>query len=434
MKEQERIPTTKVQRASKFISTGAKVGGNYIKHYSKKLFDPSLSKDELNQDNANDIYESLSKLKGSALKVAQMLSMDKNLLPQAYQDKFSMAQYSAPPLSYPLVQRTFQKSFGKNPNQIFDSFSMKAVNAASIGQVHQAELDGKKLAVKIQYPGVAESVKSDLKMVKPMAATLLNINTHELGEYMQEVEEKLLEETDYVLELNRSIKLSEASKQIQNIVFPTYYPQYSSDKILVMDWVEGLPLREYLKLNPDQENRNKIGQALWDFYNFQMHTLRQVHADPHPGNFIITKENKLCIIDFGCVKEIPEDFYEKYFLLLSKEIVADDAKLDELFFQLGFLSDQDTEKEIVFFKSLFMQMINLLGKPFFTDVFDFSDEKYFREIFETGDKFSRMKEVRNSKSARGPRHALYINRTFFGLYNILHELGAKVNTAIPMYK
>src|SRR5687768_17531080 len=95
--EQNHIPTSKVQRASKFIGTGAKVGGNYIKHYAKKIVNPSLSKDELHASNAEDIYASLSELKGSALKVAQMMSMDKNVLPGAYQDKFMMAQYSAPP-------------------------------------------------------------------------------------------------------------------------------------------------------------------------------------------------------------------------------------------------------------------------------------------------------------------------------------------------
>ncbi|HMQ00277.1 MAG TPA: lipopolysaccharide core heptose(II) kinase RfaY [Cyclobacteriaceae bacterium] len=428
MKEQEKIPVSRVQRASKFLSTGAKVGGNYIKHYSKKLFDPELNRDELNEDNARDIYNSLSELKGSALKVAQMLSMDKNLLPQAYQDKFSMAQYSAPPLSYPLVQKTFQKYFDKSPAQLFDSFSIKAENAASIGQVHIATLAGKKLAVKIQYPGVADSVKSDLRMVKPMASRLFNINTQELEQYIVEVEERLLEETDYTLELKRSMELSKACSHLPNIVFPTYYPDLSSEKILVMDWIEGRPLKDYLKENPTQEKRNEIGQALWDFYNYQMHELRQVHADPHPGNFIITKDDKLCIIDFGCVKEIPNDFYEKYFALIRKDTVADKEKLDKLYYELGFISEQDTEKEITFFKSLFNQMINLLGRPFYQDTFDFSNEKYFREIFETGDKYSRMKEVRNSKSARGPRHALYINRTFFGLYNILHDLKAEIKT------
>src|SRR5919205_4547296 len=132
MKEQEGIPITKVARSAKFVKTGFQVGGNYIKHYSKKLFNPELTRDQLNEDNAADIYNSLSELKGSALKIAQMLSMDKNILPRAYQQKFAMAQYSAPPLSFPLVVKTFQNHFGKGPEQIFDTFTRKAVNAASM--------------------------------------------------------------------------------------------------------------------------------------------------------------------------------------------------------------------------------------------------------------------------------------------------------------
>src|SRR4030081_966816 len=122
-KEQNSIPTSKVQRSTRFVKTGIKVGGNYIKHYSKKLFNPDMDKSELNEDNAADIYESLSELKGSALKVAQMLSMDKNLLPQAYVNKFSQSQYNAPPLSGPLIVQTFRKYFGKSPEQIFDKFN-----------------------------------------------------------------------------------------------------------------------------------------------------------------------------------------------------------------------------------------------------------------------------------------------------------------------
>ena len=177
VKEQQSIPVGKVQRATKFISAGAKIGTNYLKHYSKKLVNSELTKDQLHLDNATDIYNSLSQLKGSALKVAQMLSMDKNLLPTAYQDQFAMAQYSAPPLSYPLVVRTFEKSMGKKPQEIFDTFLHEASNAASIGQVHQATLEGKKLAVKIQYPGVADSVKSDLAMVKPIALRMFKFHS-----------------------------------------------------------------------------------------------------------------------------------------------------------------------------------------------------------------------------------------------------------------
>jgi predicted unusual protein kinase regulating ubiquinone biosynthesis (AarF/ABC1/UbiB family) len=143
VKTQQSMPTTRVARSSRFVKTGIQIGGNYIKHYSKKLFNPDISRDELNEDNANDIYNSLSELKGSALKIAQMLSMDKNIMPKAYVNKFSQSQYNAPPLSGPLIIRTFTKSFGKPPEKIFDSFNLKSTNAASIGQVHEAALNGK---------------------------------------------------------------------------------------------------------------------------------------------------------------------------------------------------------------------------------------------------------------------------------------------------
>ncbi|MCG8321646.1 MAG: AarF/ABC1/UbiB kinase family protein [Cytophagales bacterium] len=426
MKEQISIPTSKVQRASKFIKTGARIGGNYLKHYGKKLFNPELTKDQLNADNAEDIYDSLSELKGSALKVAQMLSMDKNVLPTPYQDKFALSQYSAPPLSYPLVVRTFKKYLGQAPEGIFDSFTKKAVNAASIGQVHKATLDGKELAVKVQYPGVADSISSDLKIVRPIAARMFKINTSELEQYIGEVEEKLIEETNYSLELQRSMQLTEKSAHLDNLCFPTYYPEFSSERILVMDWINGIHVTEWVNKQPTQEERNKIGQALWDFYHYQVHELQEVHADPHPGNFIITPDHQLGIIDFGCVKVIPKDFYDQYFKLMQKDILDGAYDLEGLFMELGFLSPQDTRREKEFFMSLFREMIELLGRPFRYGSFDFGDNSYFKQIYEVGDRVSRMKELRNSKTARGNRHGLYINRTYFGLYNLLNELKAEV--------
>lgn len=428
MKEQSKIPVSKVQRATKFIKTGAKIGGNYVKHYSKKVFDNSINNDALNEANASDIYEALSEMKGSALKVAQMMSMDKNMMPTAYQNKFAMAQYSAPPLSFPLVVKTFQSSLGNSPDQLFDSFSRQAVNAASIGQVHKATKTGNTLAVKIQYPGVANSISSDLKMVKPFAAKLLSISDADLDYYMSEVEQKLLEETDYKLELKRSEEISKACSELQNIYFPKYYPELSSDRILTMDWLDGLHLKEFLATNPDQERCNMIGQALWDFYDFQIHVLKQVHADPHPGNFLFREEGAVGVLDFGCVKEIPEAFYNQYFQLHDKEFVKNEEALNKLFYELSFLSRDDTEYEVKVFTSVFREMIDLLGRPFHEEQFDFGDENFFKNIFTLGDRISKMKEVRNSKHARGPKHGLYINRTYFGLYNLLHDLKATVNT------
>jgi predicted unusual protein kinase regulating ubiquinone biosynthesis (AarF/ABC1/UbiB family) len=429
VKEFDKIPVTKVQRASKFITAGAKIGTNYLKHYGRKLMNSEVTKDELHRDNANDIYNSLSELKGSALKVAQMLSMDKNLLPTAYQQKFAMAQYSVPPLSYPLVVKTFQKYFGKGPEQIFESFTHNATNAASMGQVHQATIGEKKFAVKIQYPGVNDSVKSDLAMVKPIALTMFKLNPAEYDEFIQEVELRMMEETDYVLELGRSIELSEKTSHIKNIVFPKYYPEYSSPRILAMDWIEGKPLGEVLTKPILKVEADKLGQAMWDFYHFQMHTLKALHADPHPGNFIITKDYKLGVIDFGCVKVIPESFHKVYFQLLDPDLLNNLKKRDKVFRELRFVHEDDTTKEREFFTNTFSHLVELLSRPFRHDFFDFSDEQYFKELYSFGEELSNMKELRESKKARGVRDSVYINRTYFGLYSILHDLKAGIKTA-----
>jgi predicted unusual protein kinase regulating ubiquinone biosynthesis (AarF/ABC1/UbiB family) len=426
MKEQESIPTKKIERAAHFVGTGVKIGGNYVKHYTQRLLDKNITKEDLHRDNAEDIYDTLSHLKGSALKVAQMLSMDRGLLPKSYQDKFQLSQYSAPPLSGPLVTNTFVKSFGKTPQQLFDKFEMEASNAASIGQVHKAEKDGKKLAVKIQYPGVANSISSDLKMVKPIATRLVGLSARDADKYFEEVESKLLEETDYQLELKRSIELSELCSHIQNLHFPTYYPALSSSRIITMDWLDGLHLKDFLETNPSQEIRNQVGQALWDFYDFQVHQLNQVHADPHPGNFLFKTDGTVNIFDFGCVKVIPKEFYEAYFTLIDRNIYKDEKKVREIYEQLEMIHPADTEAELNFFLPLFKKMIDMLTLPFTVQIFDFGDDNYFKGIYEYTEYISNLKEVKESPKARGSRHSLYVNRTYYGLYHILYDLKAVV--------
>ena len=425
MKAQDSIPTTKVERSAKFVKTGFQIGGNYIKHYSKKLFNPDMDREQLNEDNATDIYKSLSELKGSALKIAQMLSMDKNIMPKSYVDKFTQSQYNAPPLSGPLIVRTFTKNFGKTPDQIFDTFNLNSSNAASIGQVHQATLNGKKLAVKIQYPGVGDSISSDLKLVKPFAFRLLGMSESELNIYIKEVEERLLEETDYELEVKRSIQFSEDCQNLDHVVFPKYYPELSGKRIITMDWLEGLHLKEFLRTNPSQELRNKIGQALWDFYNFQQHELRAVHADPHPGNFMITPNEDLGVIDFGCIKELPNDFYYPFFSLISTDVINDKQKTIDAFRKLDMIHNDDTENQVEFYYKAYKEMISLFAKPYINKIFDFSKPEFFDQLYAYGEKISRMPEF---KQARGVKHFIYVNRTNFGLYQILHELQATVST------
>jgi predicted unusual protein kinase regulating ubiquinone biosynthesis (AarF/ABC1/UbiB family) len=429
MKEQVKIPSSKISRAANFAGTGVKIGGNYLKYYFKKAVNPDLNRDELNEDNAEDIYNTLSKLKGSALKVAQMLSMDKNLLPTAYQDKFQLAQYSAPPLSFPLVLKTFKKDFNAAPSELFDEFSKSAIHAASIGQVHQAKKNGKTYAVKVQYPGVADSVSSDLKLVKPLAIKLLNLQGQDIDKYFDEVKFKLLEETDYHMELKNSNEISKACQHLPNLVFPKYYENWSSSKVITMDWIHGESLSEFAKKTNDQNLKNKIAQSLWDFYMYQIFELKKVHADPHPGNFIITKDNKLAIIDFGCVKEIDEDFHKSYFKLLDQSTINNENEFNELLYQLDYLLKEDDEQLVPIIKTGIAEMLSIIGLPFNSQRFDFSDESYFKSLYELGEKLSKMEALKKANGARGPKDALYINRTCFGLYNILNLLGAEISTS-----
>jgi len=428
MKTLDKIPTGKLERAGQLVKTGIKVGGNYVAYYGEKMVNPALNRDKLNENNAEDIYDGLKNLKGSALKVAQMLSMDKSIMPQAYVDKFSLSQFSVPPLSAPLVRKTFKKYLGHYPEAIFDTFTPDAMNAASIGQVHKATKDGKNFAVKIQYPGVSDSISSDLALVKPFATRMFNLKGKDSEKYFKEVEDKLLEETDYVLELKQSLEVSDWCEKIEQLRFPKYYPELSSEKILTMEWIEGEHLSEFTAHNEDRVKSDKIGQALWDFYMYQMHHLKQVHADPHPGNFLIDADNNLVAIDFGCIKQVPEEFYVPYFELAKPEVINNPKLFVEKLYELEILRADDSEKELAYFTQLFHDLLSLFTKPFHGDSFDFSDEDFFGKIAQMGEEFSKDTQLRKMNGNRGSKHFLYINRTFFGLYNLLHDLKARIDT------
>ena len=430
MREQTSIPKHKIARAAALAGTGVKIGGNYVKHIAKKVVGAKPDRSELDEANAKDSYETFSKLKGGPLKVAQLLSIDRNLIPKAYRDEFQQAQYSAPPLSFPLVVRTFTREFGKHPDEMFDSFTRSAVNAASIGQVHRAEKDGKTYAVKVQYPGVAESLKSDVRLVKPFATRVLDLTPADVEKYFIEMEARLLEETDYNLELRRSVKLSEDSAALPHTNFPTYYPELSSGKVITMDWIEGEMLDKFSNRETDQDTLNKVGRALWNFYHFQVHTLKVFHADPHPGNFIV-KDGELWVIDFGCVKEIPDDYYYDYFQLLDRDKLYDDSLFEGQLRKLDLIFDRDNAKARKKLISIFRESIELLGRPFHTEEFDFSDTSYMDEIAAFSEKTSSDEEWKLLSSGRGNPHALYINRAYFGLYNIMAHMNASVRAELP---
>jgi predicted unusual protein kinase regulating ubiquinone biosynthesis (AarF/ABC1/UbiB family) len=166
---------------------------------------------------------------------------------------------------------------------------------------------------------------------------------------------------------------------------------------------------------------------------YQIHILKQVHADPHPGNFLISEKNEMIVLDFGCIKIIPDDFYIPYFELAKNEIINDKTIFEQKLYELEILRPDDTNEEKVFFKSLFHELLSLFTQPFNSEIFDFSSDEFFDKIAVLAEKYAKSTELRKMNGNRGSRHFIYINRTFFGLYNLMHDIRGK-NIVIDNYK
>ena len=173
---------------------------------------------------------------------------------------------------------------------------------------------------------------------------MFNIRGKDSDKYFKEVEDKLVEETNYILELDQSNEIVEKCKHIPNLKFPTYYPEISSDRIITMDWMKGEHLSEFTTYNNNIELSNKLGQALWDFYMYQLHNLRKVHADPHPGNFLVSKEGDLIALDFGCMKSIPNEFYIPYFELAIDKNIKNPVFFLKKLYELEILREDDSKR------------------------------------------------------------------------------------------
>src|SRR5690606_12664667 len=234
----------------------------------------------------------------------------------------------------------------------------------------------------------------ELTMLKPINIKIFNNKVKDSDKYFKEVEVKLIEETDYILELQQSKEVSNACSHITNLLFPKYYEELSSERIITMDYMKGEHLSEFTAHNTDEKLANELGQALWDFYMFQIHTLRKVHADPHPGNFLVSSEGKLIALDFGCMKSIPDEFYLPYFELANPENINDPAHFLSKLYELEILREDDSKEEVEFFAGMFHELLSLFTQPFHGDTFDFSDSNFFGKIAELGQRYSKSTELR----------------------------------------
>ncbi|MEX2478611.1 MAG: AarF/ABC1/UbiB kinase family protein [Gracilimonas sp.] len=418
------FPSSKFERGSRIAKTGIKVGTNYAKRYLKKKTGKTNgdSDGDFHSENAKEVFKEFTKLRGTALKIAQGMSMDQGFLPEEFAEVMTQAQYSVPPINKALVRSIIKKELGAYPEQLFSSFESEAFAAASIGQVHKAELKyGQKVAIKIQYPNVRETIGSDLGLAKILVKRIVKKGS-DIDPYFDEVKETLLEETDYINE-GKQIDLFRERFGGLNIVIPEWVEEYSTDKVLCMTYLEGRHLNEFLKEDPDQETRDHFGQLLWDFFHQQIQDMDYVHADTHPGNFLFTYDGKLGVIDFGCVKKFPEAFFMDYLRLLPTHLHDDEEAIRDLYEKLNvIITDSDNpDKEEEYFN--FARNYGMtFAEPYKYEVFDFGDEEYRNTI-----KYF-TKDAPIGNEPRGSQHFLYTTRVHLGLYNLLMKMGAYINT------
>jgi predicted unusual protein kinase regulating ubiquinone biosynthesis (AarF/ABC1/UbiB family) len=259
---------------------------------------------DLHANTARELAETLGRLKGSAMKVGQLASfIDAGVLPpevrDMYQEVLASLRDSAPPMKPKLVKQVFRRAFDAEPGDLFASFDLEPVAAASLGQVHLATLtDGRAAAVKVQYPGIENAIRSDLAMtaaVKPLMPLLAP--GLEADEAIKEIRMRVLEECDYLLEAKNLDTLADHYRHHPFVLIPRSIPELTTQRILTMERVEGRPFSEIRKL--PKEERDRVGEILFRFYYGSLHRYGFTSADPHPGNYLLTAEGKMAVFDFG---------------------------------------------------------------------------------------------------------------------------------------
>lgn len=416
------FPSSKYERGKIFAKTGLKVGKNYAAHYLKNLTGRKSEKADVDKKTAEDLFGDFTNLRGTALKIAQTFSIDQGFLPEEFSEVMTQAQYKVPPINRSLVRSIIRRELGKYPEQIFDEFNSEALAAASIGQVHKGRLkDGRAVAIKVQYPGVRDTISSDIALAGSLFKRLAS-NGDQFDDYIAEIESTLLKETDYIEE-GKSINRFHKRFANNGIITPEWIPELSTERVLTMTFIEGVHLKEFLETEPPQEARNHFGQLLWDFFHQQIKDRKEIHADTHPGNFIFTPDDKLGVVDYGCVKSFPKEFFINYLKLLPVHLKRDEEEIIRLYKELDVLKtnpeNDKSEKAIYEFCKNYGYTFAL---PYIEDEFNFGDEEYKRIM--AG--YTKNAPVMNGP--RGSKHFIFTTRVHLGLYHFLMKLKAVVQT------
>ena len=416
------VPEGKLARSSVAGLAVMKVGISELGHKVKR---PFLSKENKKKDkasmddkNAKILFQALTQLRGTALKVAQMLGMEQGLLPDAYHKELEKSFHQVPSLNRVLVRKVITSELKQSPQALFAQFEAEAFAAASLGQVHKATTyDQQKVAVKIQYPSINVAIKNDLTMVRGIARGMSN--TKLILQSLDEIEARLLEEVDYRIEAQNT-QWFQKNITLKGISVPNVYPDLSSERVLTTEFVEGLHLDAWLATNPSQQQRNERAQLLYDFFTHSSQDLKCLHSDPTPGNYLFHDDGSITVIDFGCVRKMSDNFVQAYPLLVKGYFENDPDAIFATYKKLGM-------EHKAFNHEFYQRVLRPFGKwitePYHSENFDFGEHSDYTQrgkepmkILHASFKVDYMAE-----------EFIFHNRTYYGLLQIFEKMGATVS-------
>lgn len=333
----------RIGRLMKMGSLAASVGGAAVaRKLAGKLFDDEQEREAKTREqlveSGKKIVRAMGEMKGAAMKIGQLMSAAPDHFPREVLDELKVLQREAPSMPYEMVAECIDRGLGTPLRDVFAYFDPAPLGAASIGQVHRARLfDGRTVAVKVQYPGIADTLESDVRNFGSMLTMARVVADRDrLEDYIEEVKKGLLEEADYELEARNLEKYGAMFAPRERIVVPKVIREYSSKSVLTMDFIDGEKLDVGLSKVADAAERNALGVELSHLFIWMFHEQFVLHADPHPGNFLLTPEHKIALLDFGCVREYEPTFPDGWLDVLVCKWTHDRDRLVDVFDRLGF--------------------------------------------------------------------------------------------------
>jgi ABC1 atypical kinase-like domain len=400
---------------------GLTLTGSYLGYQAQNLFlgENQQRQSRFQRASSRRVREELGSLKGAAMKLGQILSLQSKTLPDEVVRELAGLQMQAPGMHPTLARARFKACLGKYPEDVFREFDPEPFAAASLGQVHRAiTRKGEKVAVKIQYPAIREAIESDFKLLRS-AAIPARLAGYMPPGILDEVQRGFLEETDYLHEARNIDFFAEGLAGVKYAKVPKVHWDLTTDRVLTMSFVEGEVADKFLERKPPAALRNLIGERLVELYYFQLHRLKALHADHHPGNYLFQPDGGVGLVDFGCVKRIAFDASavvggcvarvwrqesepaRRFFAqVLGPRVPYSRAKkmvaILEVAAAIWFPEGQGAEPVVDFGKG---EMLNVLARA--------------------------CKQAVQAKVAN-PEFA-FVSRAEMGLYSLLHRLNAKVN-------